>query len=360
MEPAPIGVGRHADPSLERTAQRLGGAEAAVLGDQLELRCVRLQFRAGCLDAHPLDVTRWSFPDFCGEDAAEMPTAHRRPPGEQIESMIGGRVVVDVVLGGSHGRPGGPGYPDGCSELGLPARTMQEHHHPARHGLGDVAAVVGFDHRQGQIDPGGDSGRRPHVSVAAVDGVGIDRDPRVLVGQLPCAAQWVVTVRPSSRPASAAMNAPVHTVAILELRRAAPRIHSTNWRSNRAARAPSPPGISSVSILVRLTGNDLVTSCSPLSDVIGLPSCETRARSYPAALRFFEASTAVAPAKTSCGPMASRGCIPSNATMNTDRRVTRRSSLASRMASMTWFPRIRTRRTRVQGSISEVLSLRWS
>ena len=29
---------------------------------------------------------------------------------------------------------------------------MQEHHHPSRHGLGDVATVVGFDHRQREID----------------------------------------------------------------------------------------------------------------------------------------------------------------------------------------------------------------
>ena len=42
--------------------------------------------------------------------------------------------------------------------------------------------VVG-DEGQGEVDAGGDSGRRPHVAVADVDGVSVDGDVRVVVAE---------------------------------------------------------------------------------------------------------------------------------------------------------------------------------
>ena len=49
----------------------------------------------------------------------------------------------------------------GGAELGLSAGPLQEHHQPPGHREGDVATEVLLDHRQGQIDPGGDAGRGP-------------------------------------------------------------------------------------------------------------------------------------------------------------------------------------------------------
>jgi len=49
--------------------------------------------------------------------------------------------------------------------------------------------------------------------------------------------------------------------------------------SYRAVCEPSPPGISSVSILSRPAGNGAVTICNPLSVVIGVPCSETMDRS---------------------------------------------------------------------------------
>ena len=61
------------------------------------------------------------------------------------------------------------------------------------------------------------------------------------------AAQWVVARRPSSSPASARRNAPVHTAATRLARRAVRRIQGTMRPSRARGRVPSPPATRSVS-----------------------------------------------------------------------------------------------------------------
>jgi hypothetical protein len=60
--------------------------------------------------------------------------------------------------------------------------------------------------------------------------------------------QWVTARRPSSRPASASRNAPLHTEATRRERPAAAAIQSIRPRSAHAARFPGPPTTTSVSI----------------------------------------------------------------------------------------------------------------
>ena len=56
-------------------------------------------------------------------------------------------------------------HPHRRGELRLTAGAAEEHHEPAGDGLGDLGAVVLLDHREGQVDAGGDarptSTRRP-------------------------------------------------------------------------------------------------------------------------------------------------------------------------------------------------------
>jgi hypothetical protein len=80
--------------------------------------------------------------------------------------------------------------PPGClggeldAELGLVARSAEEHDEVAGDGEGGVAADVLLDEREGEVDAGGDTGGGGDVSVADVDGVGGDLDRRVVAGQL--------------------------------------------------------------------------------------------------------------------------------------------------------------------------------
>ncbi len=108
-----------------------------------------------------------------------MPAAHRGAVGKQVESVVIRGVVVDVILRGAHDGSCRAWHPHRRGELCLATRSMQEHHHPTGDGLGHLGAVIGLDHCQREVDAGGDPGRRPHVSVLDVDGVGIDGQSRV-------------------------------------------------------------------------------------------------------------------------------------------------------------------------------------
>ena len=243
----------------EGAPHRLGGAEAAARGDRRR-RCrsstparwraastrTRSTYRAG--------VT----PTSSVNDAAEVPLAHRGP--RRRAGRAGGR------------RPGRSSMSSCASRIGrrsarwrsTPARRTAS----ARRGGAGTSPATGRRSGRPRLpwssSTSASARSMPAVTPAdvhtlpsrCVDRVGVDRQPRV--ARRPAAsarAQCVVTVRPSSRPASAARNAPLHTVATRRLR--APRRADPVDERLRRARdvcAPSPPGINSVSILVRPDG----------------------------------------------------------------------------------------------------------
>lgn len=69
------------------------------------------------------------------------------------------------------------------TELGLVPRPAQEDDQMAGDGERGVAPQVLLHEREGEIDPGGDTGRRHHPAVANVDGPGVDLDGRVVAGE---------------------------------------------------------------------------------------------------------------------------------------------------------------------------------
>jgi len=103
-ESAAIRIRCDAYSSLERASQRLGGAEAASLGDRVERRCRRFQFVARGFDADSLDVARRCLADLLGEHATEVPAAHRGARRQEVESVVVGGMGVDVVLRGTNRR----------------------------------------------------------------------------------------------------------------------------------------------------------------------------------------------------------------------------------------------------------------
>ena len=144
------------------------------------------------------------------------------------------------------------------AELRLPARPLHEQHELARGRQRDVAAEVVVDEREREVHARGHAGRRPDVAVAHEDRIGVDGDVRVARARASShARQCVVARRPSSRPAAASTNAPVHTDATRRLRRAS-RAHRTRRARRRSPRrsAPSPPTTTSVSIGPRTDASD--------------------------------------------------------------------------------------------------------
>ena len=122
------------------------------------------------------------------------------------------------------------------------------------------------------VTPGG----RPHVPVTDVDGVRVDGEARVLVGQLlgpgPVGRHGATVEQTGlgadERPAadggdaSAALGCATNPA-------------DQRLRRNVLSVYPPPPGINSVSIFSRADGRGAVTICSPLSVVIGPPSFDT-------------------------------------------------------------------------------------
>ena len=180
-----VGVGGHAEAAGERPAHRLAGAEPAPAGDRLDGVGCRLERAAGRFGAHGGDVLGWGGAHRRAEAADEVALAHPDPLGEHDDAVVAARVGVDRLLGGPDRTRRRTIVPDGCRELRLTARAAQEHHQPPRHQLGDVGAVVVLDEGEGEVDPGGDAGRRPHVAVAHEDRIGVDVDRRVPAHAVP-------------------------------------------------------------------------------------------------------------------------------------------------------------------------------
>ena len=211
-ETAAIAVGRDVESALEGPPQGLGRAEAAPWGDDLE------------------GVRRWS-PAPVGPPRAgpaprtgpgSPPPRRRRPGRSGARSWRPPRPAP--ATGGP--RPG-PTPPASCtartadrSARGThtgeanwvwPPGRWQEHHQPPGHGLG-------HHHRRGRPPPGPGPGRcqrsrRHWSSTCRPAGRWGRRRPEGGYSAASCSAdaQWVVTRRPSSSPASAARKAPVHT-----------------------------------------------------------------------------------------------------------------------------------------------------
>ena len=103
--------------------ERLGGAEPAAGGDQVERVVRRLELDPGGLDSHAFDELRRGLADFRGEDAGEVAHAHGRRRGHGGHPVISTRGRLDQGLHRTHGGALGAPHPHRRGELGLPARA---------------------------------------------------------------------------------------------------------------------------------------------------------------------------------------------------------------------------------------------
>src|SRR5690349_15863223 len=83
LEPVAVAGGADAEPALERAAHRLDRAEAAVVGNGLELLAARLEPQARLVDAQRLDVRGRRHAHLAAEGAREVALAHGRAGGER-------------------------------------------------------------------------------------------------------------------------------------------------------------------------------------------------------------------------------------------------------------------------------------
>ena len=145
------------------------------------------------------------------------------------------------------------------AELRLPARPLHEHHELAR---GHAARRRGRDRRRRARARGPCPRSRRPTSTRCRRARRSGRGRRSTSGymrgeQSSHARQCVVARRPSSTPAAASRNAPVHTDATRRLRaRGALRPSATSVASRAASSAPSPPTTTSVSIGPRTDASD--------------------------------------------------------------------------------------------------------
>ena len=95
----------------------------------------------------------------------------------------------------------------------------------------------------------------------------------------PAYAQCVVAGQPSSRPASAARNAPVQTLTTRRALAATALIQSMTSAFRRAASIPAPPGSTTVSTGRRGSGNGWATNVNPVPVLAGSPSADARVTS---------------------------------------------------------------------------------
>ncbi len=118
------------------------------------------------------------------EGPGEVPFAHGRPAGEGGDAEVRSEVVGQPALHlGDSWRASRLGLQLGA-ELRLAAGSSGEHDQPARHGVGDLGAVVVVDQRQGQVDPSGHPRRGPAVTVLDVDAIRFDDHGWTALGQL--------------------------------------------------------------------------------------------------------------------------------------------------------------------------------
>ncbi len=74
----------------------------------------------------------------------------------------------------------------GCelrTELALASSAAHEQHHAARDFQGERVAVVFLNHCQREINPGGNPGAGPDISVLSKDAIPIDGNARIAFGQ---------------------------------------------------------------------------------------------------------------------------------------------------------------------------------
>src|SRR5262245_27011386 len=93
-----------AEVAVERAAQRLGGTEAAPLGDGCGGERLGFEQASGRVEAHPLDVVRRWDADLLREHAGEVALAHPDPRGEHRHPVIVTGRGVDEVLRLTDGR----------------------------------------------------------------------------------------------------------------------------------------------------------------------------------------------------------------------------------------------------------------
>ena len=121
--------------------------------------------------------------------------------------------------------------------------------------------------------------------------------------------QCVVARLPSSRPAAASTNAPLHTDAVRRARRAACRIASIIASSWTASRTPSPPATTRVSsAVVAMSATGAVATNRIPPDVTISPGLD--AATSTTYFGCVEMRERLAMENTSPGPHTSRTCTP--------------------------------------------------
>ncbi len=125
------------------------------------------------LDAQPLDRLRRRDAGLGGEAARKMPCAHVGLLGQALH----GQILIEMLA-----RPGEQRLEAAARrfqfeqrrELRLPARAAVIDDELLRGRLRDLVAELVGDHRQREIDAGGDAGRAPDVAVLHIDAIGFE------------------------------------------------------------------------------------------------------------------------------------------------------------------------------------------
>ena len=118
---------RDADRLVKAPSHRLRGAEAADRRDFLQAEPFALQKLSRSLDAHALDMTRRRLSRLLREDPHEVARAHPGAPREFGDAVVVPGVLHHIGLYGSDAGMLRRRPPERGAELGLPARTVQEH-----------------------------------------------------------------------------------------------------------------------------------------------------------------------------------------------------------------------------------------
>ncbi len=171
------------DSSLEGSAHDLGPGEAAAPRDLLEGGGARLEVAPRPLDAKLLDVVARCGSEFPAEDARELPLGEMQPAGQGGDGEVLVEVLRDPGLQIAQGLALGELVGELDRELGLPTGPAGVDHEHAGGLQGDLTAEVLLGECQREIHSRRDAGRGVDVAVADEDGVGIDVDVRIALGQ---------------------------------------------------------------------------------------------------------------------------------------------------------------------------------
>jgi len=158
-EVATILPGRHAQHALEGPVHRLHPREAGRPGHLGHALTRALEEPPRDLHALRLDKGGGSHADLAAKDPGEVPRAHPGPARQRLDGAVAVGVIGDPALHLAHavalGELGGELH----AELRLAAGPPHEHHQPARHLEGALAAVVLLHQLQGEVHPGRHTGR---------------------------------------------------------------------------------------------------------------------------------------------------------------------------------------------------------